>query len=110
MSDPHDLFGLAALVALLFTVLGCWFLHRRVRNWASLCLLLSVVALLVWVPAAQFSEAFIIRSYDASTSKSTLNWLAVAIEIFLPCLLLLLASVGFCFAARSIPPQSKPQV
>ena len=109
MSDPHDLFGLAALVALLFTVLGCWFMHRRIRNWASLCLLLSVVALLIWVPAVQLAEAFIIRSYDASSSKPTLNWLAVAIEIFLPCLLVLLASVGFCFAARSIPSQPKQQ-
>ena len=107
MTSPQSLIGLAAFVSLIFTVFGCWFLHRRIRNRASRCLLISVVAFLIWVPAAQVADVYISYTFNASHSQAALNWLGVAIDIFLPSLLLLLASVGFCFAASSVPLQPR---
>ncbi|RYG60466.1 MAG: hypothetical protein EON60_07040 [Alphaproteobacteria bacterium] len=105
MVDPDTLLGLAALVALVFVLLGCWVLHRRIRTRASLYLLVSTAAIAAWFPLSSFIQYFVLARFESSQAKVTLNWIFVGSEIFIPALLLLVASISFWTAVRAIEPR-----
>lgn len=100
--DPDTLFGLAGLLAFVFILLGCWTIHRRARSRASLFLLWSVAAFIAWFPISSFVEYAVLGQFQASKFKSTLNWIMLCSEVFVPALLLVAASASFWQATRAI--------
>jgi hypothetical protein len=104
--DPDTLFGLAGLLAFVFVLLGCWTIHRRARSRASLLLVWSVAAFIAWFPISSFVQYAVLVQFESSTFKSTLNWILLSSETFIPALLLVAASVSFWRATRAI--ESRP--
>ena len=106
MPDPSDLFGYAALLALLVVAAGCWTLHRRMRNRQTLALLLSFLSLLIWLPVSTFLTTILLSNGDTRNPSALLNYSYLAIDVVIPALLLVAAAILFLQAVRTIPPRS----
>jgi cytosine/uracil/thiamine/allantoin permease len=102
------LFGVVALVSLLVVLIGAWTLNARLRTWPSRALLICLGLIVVWIPLSVVVEQFVAERFESSSSQSTLNWLFVASDVFVPAVLLLLAAISFLLVARSVRPSISP--
>ena len=103
--DTEIFLGIGGLAALLFVLLGCWSLHRRLQVRSSFSLLISVIGLLAWLPISQVVEYFVMSRIVHGQTSATLNWILVASDLILPIVLLLAAAVCFWLATRAIEPR-----
>jgi hypothetical protein len=106
--DPDSFIGLAALISVLLQIAGAWILHRKLRIWQSRLLLVSWLSLVVWVPVISIAQYQIGGAFETSSSKELLNWIYVALDVFLPAAILLLTSISFLLVARASPSTRGP--
>ena len=55
MGDPDSWLGVAMLLGLAIFGVASWLFHRRLRNRHSLRFILSVVALVAWLPVSSWT-------------------------------------------------------
>jgi len=103
--DMEIFLGIGGLAALIFVLLGCWSLHRRLRVRSSFLLLVSVIGLLTWLPMSQVVEYFVMSRVVHGETSAALNWILIASDLIIPITLLLVAAVSFWLAARAIEPR-----
>jgi len=103
--DSEIVLGIGGLAALLFALLGCWSLHRRLRIRSSFSLLASAVGLLVWIPASHVVDYLVMSRAAHGQTSAALNWILVTSDLIVPILLLLSAAVSFWLASRAVEPR-----
>ncbi|MHC9084208.1 hypothetical protein ACYX7E_04115 [Luteimonas sp. RIT-PG2_3] len=105
MADPNSWLDIAALLGLAIFSAGSWLLHRRLRNRQSFRFLLSMVALVAWLPISSLVTFFVLTYSNPGDPGQLANWLVISSEILMPSLLMLLVASTFWLAVRSIAPQ-----
>jgi len=93
--------ALVTLAAFALAACGCWVLHARLRNVGSLLLLLSLVVFVVYCMFLRLLSDPLLRIVE-SRAPSLVDDVAWGIDVLIPALLCLFASVSFLAAARSI--------
>lgn len=102
MSDPNDWVGIATLIAIGVTLIGAWMMHRRLRNGSSRTFLLSVAALLLWLPVSVYLTSYVLIHDGGEPVPQWINYSYIAVDTIIPALLILIGAFGFLFAARTI--------
>jgi hypothetical protein len=100
---PREIVGVAALVGLLIVIAACWRLMRTLRTRPSKFLFASLVSFVVWVLIADTITTAILLYSDRAKPEAWANWAALSVEMVVPALLILFASVCFWLVARSLP-------
>lgn len=107
MVDPDSVLALAALAALLISVLAAWSLRRRLRNRATRWFAVSATLLAIW-PFLSTASTYMVLTYgEPANPHPATNWFFVTIEVFLPSTLLLVTASSLWLSVRSIAAQPK---
>jgi branched-subunit amino acid ABC-type transport system permease component len=107
MVDPDSVLALAALAALLISVVAAWSLWRRLRNRASRWFAGSVTLLATW-PFLSSASSYMLLTYgNPANPHPATSWLFVTIEVFLPATLFLVVASSFWLSVRSITARPK---
>ena len=102
MRISEVLVALGWSAGLMFLLLGCLLLYRRLRTAPSLCLLACVAVAPIWYFASPLIAHFVLQQVMVGGSSATWDRILVATTIGVPTCLLLVASVSFWLSIRSI--------
>lgn len=102
MGDPDSWLGVAMLLGLAIFGVASWLFHRRLRNRHSLRFILSVVALVAWLPVSSVIQFVVLTYFNMDNPGQLANWLLISSEVLVPCLLVLLVPLMFLFGPARV--------
>jgi hypothetical protein len=98
----NEILGVSAVIGLLAVLAGCWRIMRALRIRSSRFLFFSLASLFIWLFISDAIFRIVFYYSDLSHPTPLQNYVYLAIDIFVPALLILCASASFWFVARSV--------